>query len=41
MDLKKSILEETNKQLVLCLCGNKEAGESCDDSCKVVEKGED
>jgi predicted HAD superfamily Cof-like phosphohydrolase len=40
MDLKKSILEEADNQLKICFCGNKEAGEPCDDSCKVVEKGD-
>lgn len=41
MSLKKSILEEADNQLKICFCGNREAGESCDDSCKVVQKGDE
>lgn len=41
-DIRKIMnLEEANKQLSICFCGNKGTGESCDDSCKIVEKGED
>lgn len=41
MSLKKSILGEADNQLKICFCGNREAGESCDDSCKVVQKGDE
>lgn len=41
MNLKKSILEEADNQLKICFCSNNPDGGACDDSCKIVEKGED